>query len=227
MKDVTYRLEDGPFTFPENLTDCVSSVFRGEYSLPDLPDMPPVATVLDLGANVGAFARWARQKWPLCRVTSFEPHPGAREYFVRNCLQYTELVPKALSASAPEPAILHEGTDWGMNSLFTDLDQRVQDGRALKVETMHPRDLPPCDVLKIDAEGVERDILEHYPHLQKVGILLFEWHREKDRRACEFMAERVGLRLFVAHQAMACQGVQRWVRSKAVFDHRKRAYVLP
>ncbi len=54
--------------------DHCADVLNGSY---DVPFNPPIApTILDLGANIGAFTRWAAERWPRCTIHCYEPHPA-------------------------------------------------------------------------------------------------------------------------------------------------------
>ena len=62
----------------------VNLVLRGEYALPPGYRVEPPVRVLDIGANVGAFAIWARQQWPGCELDCYEPHPENAKLLRRN-----------------------------------------------------------------------------------------------------------------------------------------------
>src|ERR1017187_9261064 len=56
-------------------------IYGGEY---DLDLITPPKTVLDLGANEGAFTAWALERWPGCSITAFEPIAANAELFLEN-----------------------------------------------------------------------------------------------------------------------------------------------
>jgi len=90
--------------------------------------------------------------------------------------------PRAVSADAPAKIRLHEPlTNCGCWSRHDLGEQNIVRGE--EVETIHPLELPECDLLKIDTEGCELEILLAYPHLPSVIVL--EYHRESDRHAIE------------------------------------------
>jgi uncharacterized NAD(P)/FAD-binding protein YdhS len=45
---------------------------------------------------------------------------------------------------------------------------------------MHPGELPPADILKVDTENCEREILDHYRHLSQVKAVMLEYHSPDD-----------------------------------------------
>jgi len=55
---------------PNHCRDVIDG--EGCYNIPGL-ESPSV--VLDIGANVGAFARWAAKRWPTATVHCYEPQP--------------------------------------------------------------------------------------------------------------------------------------------------------
>jgi hypothetical protein len=89
---------------------------------------------------------------------------------------------RAAVTSDPK-AVYACGDDWGAG-------RTALQAQGKAVQTIHPRDLPPCDLLKCDAEGVEAEILAHYPHLEGVSTLLLEWHTPELKAECHGIIER-------------------------------------
>lgn len=233
MRDITVEVGNRPFVFPENLLGCVTGVLKGEYMYPELPDALAVGRVLDLGANVGAFARWAQMKWPAARITCYEPHPGCLSYLRRNEPGVT-IVEKAVcekkNMTRGNLLELYEGSDWGMNSSDPKIGRRLEKGEAIwYVDAVEPSGLPGCDVLKVDTEGHEVAILESYKGRRvedKPHTVLFEWHRETDREQCESACLDLGLRMIRSSGALSW-GVQAWVTTRCEWSSKAGTYVLP
>lgn len=222
--DALFLVNDELFCCPQNLMGCVTGVLeRNEYLFPDLPEVRDTKRVVDIGANVGSFVRWFDAIRPGQTYDCYEPHPGARAYLQRNVGSRDVRIHPFAVAAGPERAIdLYEGTDWGLNTLeptFRATDTKVS------VRTVAPEMLPPCDVLKIDAEGVEREIVEAYPYLDRVKMVLLEWHREEDKRAIEDACLKAGLRCFAVDQLLVSSGRMIWLRSPAKFSYRVGGYV--
>jgi len=63
------------FNCPSEMVPHLKKVLEGEYDIPlteaDVENEP--LTVLDIGANCGAFTVFAKLKWPNCHVTAYEP----------------------------------------------------------------------------------------------------------------------------------------------------------
>jgi hypothetical protein len=85
--------------------------------------------------------------------------------------------------------------------------------------------LPACDVLMLDAGGNEADILRGYKH--RASVVCFEWHRAEDRLPIEQTLASWGLRCFRIAFRNPDLGHEVWVRSRAVWDVDKKAWVLP
>jgi FkbM family methyltransferase len=232
---ITIELPEGSkFTFPRNLDNCVMGVFDGEYAYPKLPDEPEVRTVLDIGANVGAFAVWACRRWPRARLNCYEPHPFARGLLEKN----TAHLPVTIDGHAISTfggvhggsVDLFEGADngqegcnLGLTTIYDNLLTHVV-GKVANVPALHPADLPSADILKIDAEGVEWEILKNYPHLDDTWLVLLEFHRAEDIRPIESIMDLAGFRQFRREQLIDCVGRMMFTRSRATYNRKLGVY---
>ena len=184
--DVFGRLhgrDDKPLThlaIPPDQQEGAAEIFRGEYEPYCNFDKPP--RILDVGGNVGLFSVWAMERFPGCQITSYEPMPGNLKYLRKNVGDKVTVVGKAVSSAAPEPVkMFGSSVNCGCCSMH---DVGQQDlSSTIEVPTIHPRELPDCEVLKIDTEGNELDILIHYQYLPVVVML--EYHSEYDRVAID------------------------------------------
>lgn len=147
-------------------------ILAGGYDIPFL-QISGNPKILDIGANVGAFSMWARQKWPQCMIKAFEPTPVMWPYFMANN-PGTELIQKAVW---PDRTLVLHTSDINPNA--NSLIKQKWHDKVIEVECVHPQNLPYCDILKMDTEGAELEILKHYPH-KPVAILL-EAHSKEDR----------------------------------------------
>jgi len=154
--------------------ESMQAIWSGEYSYSrERPE--DVRTVIDVGANIGGFIVWACEWWPTIeRVEAYEPHHEAARICRTNVAHLGRVnvwecaITTALRAHlAPEPG--REDNWGGMRTHGVNV--------GTSVDVMRPMDLPRCDLLKIDCEGCELEVLQHYPYLEDCRIVLVEIHR--------------------------------------------------
>ena len=162
-----------------------------DYGLP--PQYMPTGplTIVDIGANVGLFALYMRRVRADCEIFCFEPVPPTLELLKRNVGNDSgvHLYPYALS-NREETAQLHlHPLNSGENSLKTNATTTVETIRVPVKDAatvLRQIGLNYIDNLKIDTEGCEVEILESLqPYLPYVGIVMAEYHSERDRRAID------------------------------------------
>jgi FkbM family methyltransferase len=173
---------------------------NGEYWLLSL--LPEVPLVLDVGLNVGAFAREALRQRPRARVIGFEPARSMQ----RECAASLggearlELLPLAVSN---ERAVMefHDSAD-GSSTL---LSGRPFAGETYWVETVtlddfaDEREYSNINLVKIDVEGYDLHALEGARRLltrQAIEIFSFEYNetwitsRRFLKDACDYLADK-------------------------------------
>ncbi len=190
-------------------------VLNGSYDIPDLSfDEPP--TIVDIGAHVGSASVFFSRRFPGARIYAYEPSPDNAQYCEKNLAGIAELKRCAIvGPGAPKEMWLHEGIhNTGQRSLYKLGEQRDE---GVMVPTMCATELPPCDVLKCDAEGVELDILRSYPHLSGVRAMMLEWHRLEDYRELLRWLPTLGFEL-VRDDAKG-----RWIADRNLIFVRKEA----
>jgi len=216
----------GPFRIPESAHPRTAEVceqlsrqvFNGEYDDPGLPQEllgwgGDPAVVIDIGASWGPFVVWAMKKWPGIAVIAFEPHAEAADVLVENTTHalisgngYVELFRRAVTTD-PAPK-MNGAEDWGAHHIAA-----ADDTCAWPVEGFHPRDLPPCDVLKVDCEGAEIEVLSEYPHLATCCALLIEWHSPEKRDRVREIAIGAGFQCLRETPDPATYGISLWVKA--------------
>lgn len=154
-----------------------AEVFRGCYDVPGLT-LSAGARVLDIGANVGAFAVWAAARWPGCEIHCYEPHPENAKLLRQNARAIPNCTTYELAVTdTPGVATLWDGANnCGEASLHRGYEQTDQ---SRPVDTVRPGALPDCDVLKVDTEGCEVEILKGRPTSSRA--IMLEWHHPGDR----------------------------------------------
>ena len=129
-------------------------------------------TVIDVGANRGQFAVFARRMWPDARLLCFEPLPDARRVLsvVANQLGNVRVFPYALSDESGEQRMRVAQAD-DSSSLLTATRRQVDafpktvkvgevpvDAKRLD-ELTETLELPHPVLLKIDVQGAELQVL--------------------------------------------------------------------
>jgi FkbM family methyltransferase len=163
-----------PQPIPQWLYDEVN-----EYFIP-LPFEP--ATILDLGANIGAFTQRAHERWPGARIVCCEPMPFNVVHLRRNAPADTTIISAAVREQSGVDEIF-------IGDLFV-TGGFVQFGRQTKhtlmVECIAAGELPPCELVKIDTEGCEVEILRNL-QLQRTQALFLEHHSRADAETIKEM----------------------------------------
>ena len=152
---------------------------RNEYLLG--PDIPADATVVDIGANSGAFS-YACLRRGAGKVVAFEPGPVA-DKCQENCSEFAgrfELVRRAVWRSdepvqelklAPSHREQHSGS---MSAVLPVKGRSITVG-VIDLDTVL-RSLESVHILKLDCEGAEYPVLMTCSELHRVEHILGEYH---------------------------------------------------
>ena len=138
---------------PRGVANTAVEVAAGEYSAPGF-GVHPGDRVVDVGANVGAFAVLAASRG--ASVVAYEPHPGTFAYLERNTAGLTvRCVQAAVVGVAPA-----SGTVTLAESRESDTHHRLGE-RGIDVPALGVAEVigPGCDLMKIDCEGAEFQLL--------------------------------------------------------------------
>lgn len=163
-------------------------VLDGEYGIAFTADYK---TILDIGANIGSFTFWASQVFPNATIYAYEPNAKNCTAFKQNLTDSGidasryQLTQAAVTSKPEKSVTLYQGSvNCGMHSLSKALaGQSVETFEAL---TVHPKDLPEVDFIKVDTEGCEVDILTAYLATGKrPSQISFEFHSVDDRFSLE------------------------------------------
>lgn len=136
--------------------------------------------ILDIGANVGAFARWANGRWPNAAIFCYEPHPDNYRLLGRTVDVYlpdskTVIHPCAVADVAGRMT-LHENGNRGEWS-FIHFSPSFTG--TLEVDVIDAAVLPVADFIKIDTEGAEPNIVKRLFDCGKLAAcnaLVLEYH---------------------------------------------------
>lgn len=204
----------GPFLVPgepeersRRSEECVREVLERQiYSYLRPQPENGIHTLVDVGVNVGAFIVWARRRWPsLVSVIGYDPNASALHVARMNVdvPRKWRLLHAAVTVD-PSP-LFREEMDWGGSRTYGQ-------SQGVQVPRVHPRDLPPADVLKVDAEGVEVEVFSHYRHWSAVKVLCFEYHETRFRKALMSIAQDTGLVMKRGNPNVVEVDTQVWVR---------------
>ena len=215
-------LRDGTvFDAPQgvNVLRVVTPVFHKRVYTPRGFEIRPDDTVVDVGANIGAFAVYAAQR-TRGRVLAVEPHPGNADALRRNLrangAERAEVAECAV-ADAPGTLPLFLGTSGTTHQLFAvgkdagageSVDVRVVTFSELLAEHGFPR----VDFLKLDCEGAEGLILPGLPDavLGAIRTIAMEFHDDVSPLAHDALAkllEEKGFRTALAWDGRSANGM--------------------
>jgi hypothetical protein len=80
------------------------------------------------------------------------------------------------------------------------------------VRTIAGRNLPRCDVLKIDTEGSERMVLADYRFRTDCNLIMLEYHSEADRDSATMMLAGTHRLCELQSWNSASYGVMKWLK---------------
>jgi FkbM family methyltransferase len=189
MKEMGFELAEGKVVKVQYEDDChisTSNVLTGEYDVQGAMFVgKPV--VLDIGANIGAFAIWVIKRWSPSLIYCYEPLKRNFSQLQQNINSLPEistkftLINKAVEAPSTK---LYLGTKSSASCSFYDLNEQSKEFE--EIETMPAESLPECNLLKVDTEGCEVAIIIKYLRSHnRPSLILFEYHRDADRRTLD------------------------------------------
>ncbi len=161
---------------PDDMIIHIAKIFNGEYNI-GYNNANPV--ILDIGANIGGFARWANYRWPNSKIHCYEPVKNTFEILKANTLDVKnlEINNVAIGKKKEKKKIYYGKNNIGEASLIQGEEQR-EDGETIDV--FPGSKLPKADIVKIDTEGYEVEILSAITF--QPDIFLIEYHSAENRR---------------------------------------------
>jgi FkbM family methyltransferase len=169
---------------PDGMRGVAAEVLAGEY---ESGYSGEGLTIVDIGANVGAFAVWATLRWPSSTIHSYEPHPGTFQILARNARRFPgiachqQAVYPGSQAQQPFCARYPGDGEGGLLSCVAKTFAHVAPEDVIPVSVIAPDRLPVGDVVKIDVEGAEADILDGLS-ADGTSLILLEYQNAENRR---------------------------------------------
>ena len=163
---------------------------KEEVAAYDLEMSPAPATVLDIGANIGAFALRVRAQWPKTAIRCYEPVAENYLGLVENtagCPGIQAYRFAVRSFCGHDKILMGErGVTCGFHQLGrqTNITERVM--------CVDAGEIPGAELVKIDTEGCEVEIISRL-NLAKTRALIVEYHRAKDVEKLNRIAIAAGL----------------------------------
>ena len=132
------------------------------------------STVLDLGANRGAFARSVRPRWG-CRIHSVEPTPSLARAL--ETAEGVEVYQTAVSEAGGELLFRVDPCNSESSSIVSRPDEHTTAVSGTTLAALAER-VGPIDLLKMDVEGAEVGILRSAPEplLAAIPQITVEFH---------------------------------------------------
>jgi FkbM family methyltransferase len=179
-----------------------------EYN-PKGSEIQPGDTVIDIGANIGAFALAAAVAAPNVRVLAFEPDADNCALATRNAqLNGLNGVQVFRLAVAGEPGMitLFQGDQFSLHTTVPgrlDKSMHSQEVEAITLkEIMDRHNVNTCGFLKMDCEGAEYEILYKTPpeYLARIKQMAIKYHatenkQQKAKELCRFL-EQMNFEIF-------------------------------
>ena len=195
----------------------------------DLDLAEPPATILDIGANIGAFSFRAARRWPAAKIIAIEPvRENYRQLFDNlqldkpsNVTLWTMAV-RSFGGLAPiRVTVKDHGVTSGFHRLEADQFER-------EVPCLDAAELPPADFIKLDTEGCEVEILSRLK-LADTKALVCEYHRTADfTRILQIMVTNGFLLIeHLPHEQFKSHGILKFARPNTLQRHMQNTNPLP
>jgi FkbM family methyltransferase len=146
--------------------------------------------VVDVGANVGTHTLFfARQVGPRGRVVAFEPQRIVFQALCANMAlnSVANVLCQPFAVGAEPGEIVVPPLDYGRENNFGGLTLGGAEGDRVPVVTLDSLGLPACRLIKIDVEGMERDVLAGATETIARHRPLLYVENDRDERAAELI----------------------------------------
>jgi len=164
---------------------------RDEYGLNKLAQTSTTMKwVLDIGGFIGTFSLKTKRLWPRAKIIAFEPATDSAALFRLNTAHLKNIfLYEAAAVRRGQPEVVHLVVNNDFHaarrvaeviSQFGDLPPAGDPVKAVALlDVLKSHGNPEIDLLKIDAEGVEADLIEDLNeagYLEQIRWIRGEWH---------------------------------------------------
>lgn len=160
---------------------------NGEGSLLGSLQSEPIATLFDVGANVGDWSTLAVSTFPAAKIHAFEPVPPTFKHLHDrlSSVKNAYLHPYGLGKENKSTQITYYGDDLSFLSTVNYAVQTHLPSTLMPIEIRHGDDIlkeidvARIDFLKLDIEGMEIDALYGFEQAlseRRIGFIQFEHH---------------------------------------------------
>lgn len=144
---------------------------------------PPPATIIDAGAYTGFSAIYFAERYPGAKILALEPDPSNFALLVRNARPFSNIIPLEQALWHRDGRIDLRDPGTGHWAFYVAADEpRAARSRAqveaVSLQTLIERfALEHVDLLKINVEGAEKEIFEHFEDWDgRVGAIFAALH---------------------------------------------------
>ncbi len=201
-------------SYPDELgvaNDFLVCFIHDEYGLVEIQSS--VATLVDIGANVGFFSLAARARFPEATIHAYEPNSRTLAFLQRNAAAGRfEVFGEAVGASEGWVTI-EDGGD--SNQARTSATADAQGVRQVPLATIVKRLGGWIDFAKIDCEGAEWDLFRNSASWKRIGEVRMEYHLVGGHTYAELEQTLGGLgfEIYLHHRAKSWGMV--WARNRS------------
>jgi len=163
---------------------CLDDIWeRDEYAQFNLK-LNCNSTVIDIGANIGAFTCFIAANYPGSKIISYEPDPRnyklSNKNIKLNKFSNIKIFNQAVFDKKCKMTLYINSVASASNSMFN----QVQKDKSIDVECISLKSIfdsnkiAKCNLLKIDTEGAEYKILNSFPvkYFDRVDNIIIEFH---------------------------------------------------
>ena len=181
----------------------------------DLPLKSPPVCILDIGANVGAFALRCAEKYPSATVFAYEPVPETFERLLAETDAFDNIRPFNFAVREMAGVAEMKAGDRDVTCSFYNLGRQTD--KSIVVRIAAARDLPSCQLVKVDTEGCELEILTHLDLSQTLAVLC-EYHRGDSEQIIRLMTSKGFLLAAAVDEKQPGYGILKFTKPGVLAD---------